>query len=367
MKFTFAIHRRIAITIFCLLMTLRSFSQESNRPQEPQEPFPYIVKEVTFASKASDTITLAGSLTLPDSTGQFPVAILISGSGPQDRNEEIFKHKPFMVIADHLTKAGIAVLRFDDRGVGASTGTFANATSFDFALDVEGAIAYLRNNKSIDSDNMGLIGHSEGGLIAQIITAKDTTIKYLVSMAGPGIKGSDLMVLQNVAMVEKMGISDSLIQQLKKTLEVSYRHIDDTNLTDDQLKDSLTTALKQGPKSLIMDMQIPMIIQQITAPWYKTFLRYDPAPYLNKIQCDVLALNGDKDLQVVCEDNLDGYKKELTQLSDDQLKVIKYEGMNHLFQECETGMVMEYSSIKQTIAPQVLDDMRDWILEKVKE
>ena len=346
-----------------VIVMLLAQSITAQKPQEPIEPFPYNVEEVTFKSSTYDSIVLAGTLTLPEGDGPFPTGILVSGSGPQNRDEEILGHKPFLVIADHLTKAGIAVLRYDDRGIGGSTGEFMKATSYDFADDAKGALNYLRTRKEINSKAIGIIGHSEGGMIAQVVAADDSELGFVISLAGPGIKGSELMLLQNEAVIRKMGFSDSLIHVQKTTLIEAYKTVDDTTLSREELIEKLSIIFDKGPKELYPDAQVPMLARTLSNNWFKEFLRYDPKENLNKITCPFFALNGTEDVQVLCDENLNGFFTHLNNVSPQDFEAKKYKGLNHLFQTCNTCSHLEYGSLEETIAPQVLDDMRDWILK----
>ncbi|MGB5553477.1 MAG: alpha/beta fold hydrolase, partial [Flavobacteriaceae bacterium] len=278
--------------------------QVLNRPQHPVEPFPYYSENVTFTNEKAK-LTLAGTLTLPKKEGTFPVVILITGSGPQDRNEEIAGHKPFLVIADHLTKNGIGVLRYDERGVGESTGTFETATSADFAADVHSAITYLKTRTEIDPKKIGLIGHSEGGLIAPMVASESKDVDFIVLLAGPGLRGDKILLLQQELIARASGSPEVEIQQTKEINTKVFELIRTTNPEHikSELTDYLTTffegdAKKMIPEGMTSEEFIEMQINQITTPWMLYFFKYDPVPVLQKVDCAVLALNGEKDLQV---------------------------------------------------------------------
>ena len=267
------------------------------RPQFPTKPYPYVEEELTFPSKAKG-VTLAGTFTKPKGPGPFTTAVLITGSGPQDRDESIMGHQPFLVLADHLTRHGIAVLRYDDRGIAKSTGDFQAATSRDFADDTAGAVSYLRARK--DVGKIGLIGHSEGGIIAPMVATERNDIAFLVFLAGQGLPGDEVMVAQGQLIVKTMGGNEVALAKQKsmqqklfvlaKEAEEDKRKVALTNL-----EEGLSSAEKAGLRS-----QITMV----TGPWFRFFLTYDPRPTLGKVKCPVLALNGDKDLQVPAKENL---------------------------------------------------------------
>ena len=342
-----------------------------NRPQEPKAPFPYYTEDVTFKNEKAG-ITLGGTLTLPKKEGNYPVVILISGSGSQDRNEEIMGHKPFLVLADHLTKKGYGVLRYDDRGVGASGGNPANGTSADFATDTQAALDYLKTRKEINKKKIGLIGHSEGGIIAQLIAEKNTDVAFIVMMAGPGIQGSELMILQNYMIGKADGIPESELTTMGTTLRKAYAIILTEN--DDKIRKAAVSdilnkefgpffASKGVPKEDIGRV-VAGQTEMITSPWFVYFLRYNPAPALEKIKCPILALNGEKDLQVAAKANLDGVTRATGKSGNKKVVAKSYPGLNHLFQECTTGSIQEYGTIEQTIAPVVLNDISDWITKQ---
>lgn len=343
------------------------------RPQEPIKPYPYISENVFFENQKAK-ITLAGTLTLPQNEGNFPVVILISGSGPQNRDEELMGHKPFLVLSDHLTKNGIAVLRFDDRGFGESTGDFSSATTADFATDVESAIAYLKSRKEIDKNNIGLIGHSEGGLIAPMVAAASKDVDFIVLMSGSGIRGDRLLLLQEELIEKALGRSDSEIKNLLHTnsgiFDIIVNPVNEKNL-EPQLRIFLENSFKgdfavKTPDGMTNEEFIAVQIKLFTSPWVKYFLRYDPFETLKKVQCPVLAINGEKDLQVPPKENLEAIKYALQKGGNSMVTIREYKDLNHLFQESDTGSPMEYSVIEQTIAPVVLKDITEWIRAQIK-
>jgi pimeloyl-ACP methyl ester carboxylesterase len=342
-----------------------------NRPQTPEKPYPYYTEEVTFENKKAN-ITLAGTLSLPKKEGNFPGAILISGSGPQNRDEEIFEHKPFLVIADHLTKNGIAVLRYDDRGVGQSGGNFSTATSADFATDVESAVAFLKERKEIDKNKIGLIGHSEGGIIAPMVASKSKDIAWIVLLAGTGIRGDKLLLLQQELIAKASGMpAEEINKSLEINKEVFNKIIQSKN--EDSLKKHLSKYLKEAlksdtnaaPKGMPQDEFINTQVKQITSPWMLYFIKYDPAPTLQKVKCPVFALNGEKDLQVPPKINLDAIKTALERGGNEKVTVKELPGLNHLFQQSKTGLPAEYATIEETISPKALEEITGWILHQV--
>jgi len=312
---------------------------------------------------------------LPKETGKFPVVVLISGSGPQDRNEELAGHKPFLVIADYLTRNGIGVLRFDDRGVGESTGDFKQATSLDFASDVQSAIAFLKTRNDIDINNIGLIGHSEGGVIAPMVAARTDDVGYIVLMAGTGIPGSDILALQGKLIEKAMGKSDT---EVDRSAAIRQKMIDMAVASKDipTLRKDLTNYLEEQaqnpdngiwlPDGTDVDQFIKSQVNFMATPWMVYFLRHDPAKVLENVSCPVLAIIGEKDLQVPAKVNLSGIGNALQKADNKEVTLKELPGLNHLFQESETGSPSEYGNIEQTFSPVALKVISDWILEQVK-
>ena len=343
------------------------------RSQEPIKPYPYYEEEVTFKN-AKAGITLAGTLTLPKKEGRFPVVILISGSGPQNRDEELMGHKPFLVLADYLTKNGIAVLRFDDRGTAASTGDFKTATTTDFATDVEAGVAYLQTRKEIDKKKIGLIGHSEGGIIAPMVAGNSKDISFIVLLAGTGIPGDQLLLLQQELIGKDSHLSDAYLKMVKTINKGAFEIVVKSSGTE-QLKTDLTNYINQvlkdnpdaeKPKSMSQDEFVKLQVNQITSPWMVYFIKYNPAMALEKVKCPVLALNGEKDLQVPPKENLEAIKKALTKGGNKKVTTIELPGLNHLFQECKTGLPSEYSAIEQTFSPIALNEILKWLQIQTK-
>lgn len=343
------------------------------RPQEPTKPYPYHSEDITFDNKKAEVI-LAGTLTLPSQEGVFPAVILISGSGPQNRDEEILGHKPFLVLSDYLTKNGIAVLRFDDRGTALSTGDFSTATSLDFSTDVEAGVQYLKTRKEIHKDKIGLIGHSEGGIIAPMVANRSEDIAYIVLLAGTGIPGDQLLLLQQKLIGKASGIKEKDLLENEIINKKAFKIITDATDTE-QLKTDLTNYLEQSikdnpttgkPKGMSDSDFVQLQVNQITSPWMQYFLKYDPAPTLEKVKCPVLAINGEKDLQVPPTENLTAINIALDKGKNKDVTIKELPNLNHLFQECETGSPNEYALIEQTFSPIALKEILDWINEQVK-
>ncbi len=344
-----------------------------NRPQEPQKPYPYDYEDVSFQNTNAN-ISLAGTLTLPKKEGVFPAVILISGSGAQNRDEELFNHKPFLVLSDFLTKNGFAVLRYDDRGTAKSTGDFTSATSEDFASDVESAIAYLKTRKEINVKKIGLIGHSEGGIIAPMVAAKSKDIDFIVLLAGTGIRGDKLLLMQQELMAKASGQSEEVIQDSKKVNTQVFDIVVKSN-DSNTLKTELTTFLNENlknnpnqeiPQGMTIEQYVELQVNQITNPWMEYFIKYDPIKALTKVTCPVLAINGGKDLQVPAKENLIAIENALKKGGNKNVTIKEFPNLNHLFQECTTGLPNEYGTIEQTISPNVLQEISQWISLQTK-
>ena len=343
-----------------------------NRPQEPIEPFPYNSEDVTYENKIAGN-TLAGTFTFPKSGGPFPAVILITGSGPQNRNEELLGHKPFLVLSDYLTRQGIAVLRFDDRGIGKSTGDFKSATSKDFATDVLAGIEYLNTRKEVNKKEIGLIGHSEGGLIAPMVAVQSPEVAYIVLMAGPGLPGDQILLMQSALISKAGGESDADIEKSEKVNKKIYNILKtepDSVKAHREITDIFKTyynSLSEKDKKKAGDENTALqMLNRVESPWFKLFLKYDPRPTLEKVTCPVLAINGEKDLQVPPKEDLSAIKEALTKGGNKNFRTVELKGLNHLFQTSKTGAPAEYSTIDETIAPLALKTMADWILKITK-
>jgi uncharacterized protein len=335
-------------------------NNKPNRPQVPTEPFEYTVEQVTYDNPLAEGVTMAGTLTIPAGKGPFPAAILISGSGPQDRNETVFGHQPFLVLAHHLTSNGIAVLRYDDRGVGESTGDFSSATSADFATDANAGYTFLSTREEIDQESIGFVGHSEGGLIAPIAMETNPSIAYLVMLAGPGTSAKQIVQSQNRLIALSQGTKE---EDIAKTALVNAQIVDAiaASSSDEEAGERIRELMTPENMEImgVNESQLEMIISQSTTPWRRFFLNYDPAHYLPSITCPVLAINGELDLQVPAEENIKGIKSLL--LSNKDVTAMTLEGLNHLFQTAKTGALGEYNDIEETFAPQAMEIISSWI------
>lgn len=356
-------------TSFPLVLTKDVQAPVLVRTQEPKAPYPYREEEIHYDNQEASVI-LAGTLTLPEGDGPFPAALLIAGSGPTDRDESIFGHKPFWVIADHLTRQGIAVLRTDKRGVGASTGDYEAATSKDFASDVLAGIAYLKSRNDIDSKHIGLIGHSEGGLVAPMAASQTEDVAFLILLAGLGVTGEELLYEQAALIDRDMGLDEVAIAHhfdLQKKVFTLIKKTKDLEAMQKQLHEMLSEEV-QALNENQDDGYATYIAEEVkiyTSPWFRYILTCDPAAILKQIQAPILALNGELDLQVSPRQNIPAIKLALQEGGNPDYTVMELPKLNHLFQTCKTGSVREYAEIEETIAPIMLDTMTDWILKRV--
>jgi fermentation-respiration switch protein FrsA (DUF1100 family) len=339
-----------------LTLVRRATPAVVRRPQTPKPPFPYRAEEVAFDSAPG--VRLAGTLTLPPGKGPFPAAVLITGSGAQDRDETILGHKPFAVLADDLTRRGVAVLRYDDRGFAGSTGEFAKATTEDFAADAAAAVSFLRGRKDIDARRIGLIGHSEGGVVAPMVAARDSKVGFVVLMAGLGVSGRETLNAQRVAIGRAMGLDEAAAgrgaQQFDRMLVAMQGAKDEADARERARAVALAES-KTGKLAPIEEQSIALL----ATDWYRRLMDYDPRPTLAKVRVPVLAVNGSKDLQVIPGQNLPAIKAALA--ADRDVTVIELPGLNHLFQTANTGAPGEYADIEETIAPLALRTIGDWV------
>lgn len=341
-----------------------------NRPQHPVKPYLYNTEDIVFENEKAN-IKLAGTLTTPKGKGPYPAVVLISGSGPQDRDQTFMGHKTFLVLSDHLTKSGIAVLRFDDRGYAESTGDFNSATSLDFASDVAVAVEFLVNHPRIDASNIGLIGHSEGGLIAPIVASQSDDVAFIALMAGPGISGNDIAIEQIKTILSVNGLSEKAAKAgsniTRQLNEVIISNQDSVNfeslLTKTYVKawsllsKPIQTELKQvGGGSISLAR-----IKTLSSAWNQYFLIHQPEMFLSKLSIPVMAIHGNKDKQMIATVNLQAIEAALN--PSPKHLVIEMDGLNHLFQTSNTGLMSEYSKISETIAPRVLKEISTWILK----
>lgn len=333
-----------------------------NRPQTPQKPYPYGEEEVAFESAAGHA-RLAGSFTRPKGTGPFPAVVMIAGSGPNTRDEPIMGHRLFLVIADYLTRHGIAVLRYDKRGTGSSTGDYVKATTADFADDADAAVGYLASRTDIDHRRIGLIGHSEGGLIAPIVATRNPSVAFMVLMAAPGENGAKILSVQGRLLSKAMGLTDAQVETaaaLRDRLIAIAESEKDPAVAKTKMRALLADAAKShGLPATAVEQQAAAL----SSDWFRFFFTYDPVPTLRKVRCPVLALGGSNDLQVPAEENLASIKAALA--TDPDAQVLQLPNLNHLFQTARTGSYFEYGQIEETIAPSALELITSWILKHV--
>ena len=347
--------------------------QQIIRPQEPLKPYSYYHEEITFQNPKAG-IMLAGTLTMPQKEGVFPAVILISGSGPQNRDEEILGHKPFLVLSDYFTKNGFAVLRYDDRGTALSKGDFKSSTTADFATDVEAAIAFLKTRKEINYKKIGLIGHSEGGIIAPMVASKSKDVAFIVLLAGSGVDGGDILLMQQKLIGTAAGASEIDLQKNenlhKKAFEIVKKSKD-----LEQAKADLTTHIAEfqknnsssdKPTGMSDDDFVKLQVKRIANPWMQFFIKYNPALALEKVKCPVLAINGEKDLQVLPKQNLVAIKTALTKGGNKNVTIKELPKLNHLFQECKTGAPTEYAAIEETFSTKAMTEILNWLQQQTK-
>ena len=345
-----------------------------NRPQEPKVPYPYREELMTFTNGKAG-VKLAGTLTLPKEGDHFPAVVLITGSGAHDRNESLMGHRPFLVLADFLTRLGIAVLRFDDPGVGGSTGNKTTLTEEDLAEDVLAAAAYLKQRNDIDPKHIGLIGHSEGGIIAPLAAVRSPEIAFIVLMAGPGVPMDELLQTQAAEIARANGLNEELISRIRllqsRTFNILKSQPDDQlaekalrELWDEAIKNSTLEERKQLGLVGLADVENTGRIKLTLTPWFRNMLAYDPKSTLVKVRCPVLAINGKNDLQVSSKENLAGIAAALKAGGNHDFQTVELPGLNHLFQTCKTGLPAEYGEIEETISPSTLKLMAEWIRQR---
>ncbi len=327
------------------------------RPQEPKPPFPYRQENVRYSGAPASGATLAGTLTKPEGAGPFPAVLLIPGSGPHDRDETILGHKPFLLLADYLTRHGVAVLRYDDRGVGESTGDFSAVTSANLANDAAAGVRYLLTRSDIDKSHVGLIGHSEGGVLAPLVALEMREVDFVVLLAGPAVRGDQVILQQQERMAKASGMPPDkereMLQALTRVVELLREGRTDIDLE--------TEARKLMPNQ----PEAAGAFKSLNTPWFRYFVSYDPKPVLAKLKCPVLALYGDKDLQVLPEGNAPMVQGALKEAGNKDATVQILPGLNHLFQPCQTGLPAEYGAIAETMSPLVLQTIEGWIRKQV--
>lgn len=349
-----------------LVKTNQNF--EIIRPQEPKKPYPYNEEEVTFENKKAGD-ELSGTFTYPKVGKKFTTVLLIPGSGPHNRNEEILGHKPFLVISDYLSRHGIAVLRYDDRGVGKSTGYYPGATSKDLASDAAAAVNYLKTRK--DVEKIGLLGHSEGGIIAPMVENQNKNVSFIILMAAPGIPCDQILLQQSYLIGKGSGENDSTLEITKKLNEKIYNIIKENSDSSQAAyklekvaSDFYENSSPQFKQALGTKENFLSQLKPVLSPWFRYFIKYDPRPALEKVKCPVLAIDGSKDVQVPPKEDIAAIKKALVDGGNKKIKIVEFDGLNHLFQTAKSGLPSEYNKISETISPKVLELITNWILEK---
>jgi len=337
------------------------------RPQRPKKPYPYDQEEVSYENKAAG-IRIAGTLTKPRSQGPFPAVLLIAGSGPHSRNAVICYHRILHVLADYLTRKGIAVLRVDTRGVGGSTGDFWKANTEDLASDVLAGVEYLKTRSDIDKGYIGLVGHSEGGAIAAMVAAGTSDVGFIAMMAGPGIPAAEVLYYQDGAEIKAEGASDEKVAVTRQWWQKMYSVVNqelDNEIAKEKIKELFGSLSKQDKELLgWSEGRLNYEAGRVTEAAYRYFLKLDATPFLRKVKCPVLAMGGSKDCQVPSGKNLRGIEKTLKAAGNDDCVVKELPDLNHMFQTAVTGAVSEYGKIEETIAPTALKSMTEWILKQ---
>jgi len=341
-----------------------------SRPQDPKKPYPYNEEQIKYENQNAG-IEIAGTLTYPKTGGPFPAVILLTGSGPQNRDEEVFGHKPFLIFSDYLTRQGIAVLRADDRGVGGTTGVFKGSTTGDFADDGLAGVRYLQSRKEINTNQIGLVGHSEGGMMAPIAASKSQDVSFIVLIAGPGIQLDDIVLFQKELKWKQAGMSEKDLKLHRSwhnnVADIVIKDIPDEAAADEirALYSNLTkdekSRLNKTPESLEGE------INSVLEPWRRYGYRYDPESVLSKVKCPVLAINGSKDMQVVAGKNLNAIEKALKMGGNTNYMIKELQGLNHLLQTAVTGEESEYPKIEETMSPAAMNIIADWVKEQVKQ
>lgn len=330
--------------------------ETQRRPQTPQPPFPYDAVDVTYQNKLGK---LAGTLTEPRGAGPFPAALMITGSGPQNRDEELFGHKPFWVIADYLSRRGIAVLRVDDRGVGGSAGKSSQESLDDMVADVLSGVEFLKSRKEINAKKIGVIGHSEGGIVGPLAASRSGDIAFVVMLAGTGVTGEQVMYRQAELISKSMGVGETAIARNRAVQEMIFRVI--RQETDEKAALEKFHAEWRKENSADPPESLDRQVKAMMSPELRSFTFYDPAEALRKVKVPVLAMNGSRDVQVDPAQNLPAIKAALEAAGNKDFKTVELPGLNHLFQTCQKCTVAEYATIEETISPQALEVMGNWL------
>lgn len=377
MNFTTLLSKATTLFIICFFFPLYFLigeenmlkTNQKNRPQEPKPHFPYVVEEVSYGNSE---ISLSGTLTLPMTTGPFPAVILIHGSSRLDRDETILGHKPFLILSDHFTRHGIAVLRFDKRGVGKSTGTYDNATIEDFCDDVAKGVEYLKSRPEIIRNQIGLVGHSEGGIVAPMLAAKSNDVAFIVLMAGTGVNGEEILCEQGRLIHRLDGVDEEMIAidtQIRKIFTGIVKKETNRDVAKEQIHEALIKfffGLTESQKTWVKSHSIitEEWIKRFNSPWGHFYFSYESSTALRHITIPMLVLNGELDLVVSPKQNLPFIDKALKEAGNKDYTIIELPKLNHVFQTCVIGSWDEYEQTEETIAPSALNIMTDWILER---
>ncbi|HEV2912750.1 MAG TPA: alpha/beta fold hydrolase [Pyrinomonadaceae bacterium] len=355
-----------------LPLTFKRFTElpALSRPQEPQKPYPYAEEEVVYEN-TQDKVKLAATLTIPRGAGPHPAIVLVTGSGPEDRNETVFGHKPFLILADYLTRRGIAVLRADDRGVGGSSPGAATDTSESYALDALSGLQFLKTRKEINPKQIGLLGHSEGGMIVALASLRSTDVAYIVMLAGPGVPGDQLLYLQAALILKANGADEELVGYNRRLQELMIKILREEKAdaaAERRLRTELPKVIAEIPegkrKALgITDAAMEGQFRMMMTPWFRYFLVYDPRAVLKQVRCPVLAIGGERDLQVPPKQNLPAINEALRAGGNKDYLTVELPGLNHLLQTSRTGSPAEYAQIEETMSPKALELIADWIIK----
>ncbi len=367
-----ALHEQVFLPVLAALTPTSALVEATSEPVERA----YAAHEVTFPGGA-DEVMLAGTLTVPEGSGPFPALVLVSGSGPQDRDESIAgtAMRPFALLADALTSAGVAVLRYDDRGVGESTGRFDGALTSDFAADAAAAIAWLATRDEIDPAQIGVLGHSEGGAVAAMLGADDAAA-FIVSLAGPGVNGIDILRVQNLRLLEAEGATQAQIDAQLAIVEAALPpgaagQIDEAEPIIRELATAAWSTLDEATQAQFesaeqyADLTTQAVISQLSQPWFASFLNLDPGEYWAQTTAPVLAIFGELDVQVDAEQNAAPLEAALAEAGNEDVTIVVLPGANHLFQAAETGSLSEYAALPGEFTPDLIPTLVDWLLDHV--
>ena len=347
-------------------------SGEVLRPQTPMGGGPYTTRGVTIAVDGSD-VTLGGTLTIPDGEGPFPCAVLLSGLGPQDRDESMYGHKPFAVLADSLARAGIATLRCDDRGVGSSTGELIQTTDTELAGDALAMVSYLQGIEEIDSGSIGIIGHSAGGVVGAIAASKSGDVSFLALLSAPGMPGHELVTAQSQRILGAIGMPIGQIQEAVIATQAAHRIVMNRAAENDiewelraRIAEAYLAMYPPDQRGMVPDVgdQVASQVQQLLTPWFRHYLSYNPAEAYRKVSCPTLAIGGEMDIQVEPDVNMALIEQAFAAGGNDDLTVVTLPGLNHMLQPANTGLPAEYGVIETTIDPKALRVLSDWVTEK---